>query len=214
MIRSILGYFWKSKLGRWLEAREKDIFSDYQAKEKALIAEMDEKYVAMRDTLREGQAEIEERFEKMKKNQRDIDDLEKRVLDRRNDLNRINDELKVQIRLIEAKAMPDSIWINAFSKGFEKAWDTMLPFMTQGVDNAKDAIRNHELENSFPRLNALVENKVKELGDLHLIETAKVEAKRSEFEMRLPRVTDIIERQKLENFIQVLNWCLEKRNGN
>ena len=130
------------------------------------------------------------------------------------ELARVNNELKTQIRLIEAKASPDNVWLEAFSQGFDKAWTVMLPFMLSGIDKAKEEIRNQEIDNSIPRLSIMVNKRIDELGLYQLKSIEEVYAKRTEFMARKIKAVDEVEKQKYDNFIQVINWILSRRNGN
>lgn len=51
-----------------------------------------------------------------------IDELQQRIIDRRVELAKVNEDLKTQIRLIEAKARPDTVWVEAFGCGFVQGW--------------------------------------------------------------------------------------------
>lgn len=94
---------------------------------------------------------IEEDLSKKKKalelDQFDVSELEKRVSDKKRDLETKNKELADQLRLIEAKASPDNVWIMAFQSGFSKAWGMMKPMMYEGFEKVKEEITtNAKLE--------------------------------------------------------------------
>src|SRR3990167_5151450 len=107
MIRSISDYWLKNKLSKWWNKKKDLIREDFVKKEDSLIAELDEKYSQMELRLKTGNDELEKKLNH-------LEDEENRVLDRRKELARVNEELKVQIRMIEAKASPDHIWESSF----------------------------------------------------------------------------------------------------
>jgi len=43
-------------------------------------------------------------------------------------------ELAQQIKIIEAKSSPSSIWTEAFTLGMSKSWDMMLPMIQTNMD--------------------------------------------------------------------------------
>lgn len=180
--------------------------------EKELSVEMEKRYLNLKSSLEEGQKDISHKLELLKKENRDIEDMQKRVQDRKVELERVNADLKTQIRLIEAKASPDHVWESAFSQGFSKAWDMMVPLMTQGLEKVKEKIKEQEIENSLPRIDLVVGQKVKELGNKKLVEIHAIEQKKREFIAKAQFAKEE-EKKKYENYLHVLDWILGSRNG-
>jgi len=145
---------------------------------------------------------------------RELEDLKIRVEDRKKELIRVNEDLKTQIRLIEAKASPDHVWESSFSQGFSKAWDMMIPLMKKGIEKTHEKIRQEEIENSFPRIDSIVEQRVKEIGEVTLVEKANIEQKKREFQLKLSKSQNDEEKKKLTNYISVLDWVTDGKNGN
>lgn len=85
--------------------------------------------------------------------QRDVEDLLKRFNDKKLELERKNNELSDQIRLIEAKASPDAVWSSAFQAGFMKCWETMWDFQAEQVIGLKEKIRTQAINETLGRLN-------------------------------------------------------------
>ena len=90
----------------------------------------------------------------------------------------------------------------------------MLPIMMDGIQKVKDEIRNQEIDNSMPRLNSMVNERITQLGKYELKPVEELIAKKNEFIMRKAKATDLIEKQKYDNFIKTLDWMLVSRNGN
>ncbi len=180
----------------------------------SMYKEFADKEKELRNELTKAHSVIEEKLDKAKKEQDELEEQEKRVLDRRKELARVNDELKTQIRLIEAKASPDSVWAEAFGHGFSKAWDMMVPVMMSGIEKVKEQIRNQEIEESLPRLNTMVNQRIQELGNYDLKPVAEIIAKKLEFSNKKAKISDTLEQQKYDNFIKTLDWVIGHRNGN
>ncbi len=134
--------------------------------------------------------------------------------DKKKDLYRANEELATQIRLIEAKASPDAVWTTAFSHGVSKSWDMMLPIMMRGIEKVKETIRNQEIYESIPRIDSVVEQRLKETGRYELIPAHQLEAKKRECYLKLGKVTDPNDVIRLNSYISILDWVLVSRNGN
>ena len=200
-------FLFKNKLsGNW-KSKRKLIEDEFIKKENELVASLTSKYAEL-------ELSIHKNNEAVLKKTQDLEELEKRVLDRRAELERANEELKTQIRLIEAKASPSNIWESSFTLGFSKAWDMMLPVMSNGLEKVKENIRNNEIEESFTRIDLVTEQKIEKLREKGLAELHKIDSKLGEFRRKLANAKDDSERQKYANFISVLEWVLERRNGN
>src|SRR3990167_1438834 len=203
MICSMFGYSFKNK---WFK-RKSDLEKEFLEKENELIRSLTQHYDDLEKSLVNQNLKIE-------RSKTDLDDLEKRVLDRKKELEKANDELKTQIRLIEAKASPDSVWIQSFSHGFSKAWDMMIPIMTEGIEKVKENIRTEEIDKSLIRVNPIVEDRLKALQNYKAIESLKLEEKKKEFFDKMNDVQKKEEKEKYKNYISVIDWLLGQRNGN
>jgi hypothetical protein len=58
-----------------------------------------------------------------------------------------------QVRLLEAKSSPTNVWTDAFTAGFNKAWDMMLPIMQEGVLKSKKVIEDTAIQETLKRIN-------------------------------------------------------------
>lgn len=64
-----------------------------------------------------------------------------------------DNDLRLQIKLLEAKASPSVVWAEAFTQGMSKAWDLMLPVIQENVDKVKQAIHDKAITETLARLN-------------------------------------------------------------
>lgn len=207
MIRSIFASSYKNKLKKWWNEKKDKIAEEYSVLESNLINEHERKRYELETRIKNNQDALDKAI-------KDIDDLQERVDDKKVELAKVNDELKIQIRLIEAKASPDAIWTSAFSQGFSKAWDTISPMMKSGIEKAKEKIRVQEIEESIPRIDSVVEQRLKEIGSYDLIQSHMLESKRRECENKLSQTKDLSEKIRLESYIKIIDWVLGSRNGN
>lgn len=121
---------------QWCKDKIVELESEFRLK----LSPLEEKYRATIENREKELADLEESEKKIRKNQQDIDDLLKRTDDKKLELEQKNEELRTQIRIIEAKASPSNVWTEAFSLGFSKAWDMMVPVLYDGFGKVKEHI--------------------------------------------------------------------------
>lgn len=78
-------------------------------------------------------------------------DLRDRASSKETELRKLNADLNLQIKTLEAKASPNTIWVTAFSSGFEKAWESMQPLMDENIKNSKKAIEEKAIMDTLSR---------------------------------------------------------------
>ena len=115
--------WFKNKLEKLFIPKKAEIELEFRQKEEELRKGFEDSFTKVKN-------DIDEKLSKLRKQQADLEDDEQRVLDHKKELAKTNEELKVQIRLIEAKASPDAVWAEAFGHGFSKAWVMMRPIIT------------------------------------------------------------------------------------
>ena len=142
------------------------------------------------------------------KNQADLEDMARRLQDRKEDLAKANEELKAQIRLIEAKASPDSVWVQAFSQGFSKAWDMMIPIMSSGFDKIVDKTRTEAIDSVVSNLDTVVRSRIEQAGDLHLQEPHLLLAKKRDLERKLLEAKDENRKIQCRAYLEALGWVM------
>ena len=72
--------------------------------------------------------------------------------DRKIEAIKADNELKTQIKLLEAKASPSSVWVEAFTAGVHKTWDMLLPVMTGNVEAMRKKIYEDAINDSLKRM--------------------------------------------------------------
>ena len=142
------------------DIQENKMKFEYEEKFKTLELEL----LKIERSIPEKSSALEIRNNQVKLEQEQADELFRRVLDRKVELLRVNDELKQQIRLIEAKASPDNIWVAAFSSGFQKAWETMHPILMDGFRKASDSIRDEAINDTISNLDPIIKKRAQELN--------------------------------------------------
>ena len=99
------------------------------------------------------ETESQVEYQKLLMSQEEILELSKRLDDRKVELARINEELRQQLRISEAKASPSNVWAEAFTCGFNKAWDMVIPIMSEGNERMKKLIEDKAITDTLRRMN-------------------------------------------------------------
>ena len=186
---------------------KKQLEEHYQKQKEELIARLQKQ-------TEEASEYLQTQLKSLDKSIQEAKYEEEAVAKRKADLERTNQDLKEQIRIIEAKSSPSAVWESAFSLGFSKAWDMMLPHMVQGLDKLKETIREQEIEASLSRLTPMLEQRLTDLRDVNLKTTHELTEKRKQFVVKMQRSQDREEIRKYENFIVAIDWALGEANGN
>lgn len=203
---------------KWWAEREESLKREFAQKEVELLKDLHDKEREVLETVEQRKSSLKDERESVEKIAKENELYETLVHDRRIELEKANNDLKQQIRLIEAKAKPDSVWTEAFSLGFSKAWDMMLPLMSQGFENMKDKIRNDAIEESIKGYNGSIQSavakKIEEMQLDHLKSSNEIRIKIKDLEDRIQLTTDKNEVVQLKNYINALNWILndDKKN--
>src|SRR3990167_9380278 len=191
-LRMILSqWFLRSKNSWW--ARREAVLTQ------ACVAEE----VALRQTL-------QERHEALARQQRDVEHLERTQQERKEALARANEDLRTQLRLLEAKAAPDHVWAEAFSLGFSKAWDMMMPLMAKGVQASEAAIRTQAIEETLSTLAPT--HQVLAAGEADLRLKVDLLKKQDEFRLKLQSARGA-EGERYQHYLAALEWALGSPNG-
>ena len=196
--------WWQHQEALWQEASTPQLAQLKQATEQALLMATQH-----RQDAEHLQQEAEQLKTSLKRQNEDIEALLRRQDDRKTELASVNAELKVQIRLIEAKARPDAVWLTAFQAGYEKAWDTMLPLMTEGVQKAQATLYQSVMAAALKTVEPAIEQRVTErLHDIQRLRTfTELTAKRTEFEQK--RIAaPVTDQSRYEHYLEALSWAL------
>ena len=141
MIKKLLDK-WKQE---WFNKKEASLCIEYSQRLSNMMEQVEAEGEEKLDQLNSSiQKQIESKEETLRLIQRQNEDLsyeQKRLEDRRVQLIQAQEELRTQLRLIEAKASPASVFVEAFTLGVSKTWDTMLPIMQDNMDKLKAKIK-------------------------------------------------------------------------
>ena len=125
---------------------EKQFDKECQEKLKKSQEILDEK-------LKEQETKNASELSRLKVMEEEIQFRESILADRKLELIKADNELKDQIRLLEAKASPSAVWCEAFSQGMSKAWDFLLPGMQENMEKLKKKIHDDAIADTLERLN-------------------------------------------------------------
>lgn len=203
---------------KWWEKREQSLKKEFAVKEIELLKDLSDREHEVKSEIERKKQLLREERESIERVAKENELYESLVHDRREELEKSNKELKDQIRLIEAKAKPDSVWVTAFTSGFNKAWDMMLPLMSDGFNKMKDKIKDDAIEDSIKAFNKNVDSavakKIESLEMSHVKSAGEINNKIKDLEERSKLTTDKAELTQLKNYINALNWILNDNQKN
>lgn len=104
-----------------------------------------------RDTL---YAKIKVEIEKGKILEEEVAYREKTLKDRKMELIQLDNDVKEQIKILEAKSSPSAVWAQAFTAGASKAWDLITPVMTENLSKLKIRMEEEAVQTAIARLRA------------------------------------------------------------
>lgn len=140
---------WKEE---WFLRNQKSLETEFQSRFENITSTFDK-------TMKEHEQKYQIAYEEAKKKyqliihqQDDINELSKRLEERKLALNHENEELKIQLKIIEAKSSPSNVWVEAFTAGFNKAWDMIL-LQNEGFEKVKKLIEDKAISETLGRLN-------------------------------------------------------------
>lgn len=153
MIKKILEK-WKQE---WWLKHASEMAKEYQIRESGLITSLEEemkrnieKAELERDIL---YAKVKGEIEKGKVLEEEVSYRSENLDGRRLELIQADNDLKEQIRILEAKSHPSNVWTEAFTLGVSKSWEMMLPIMTQNLDKVIAKIKEDSVKEAIGRLN-------------------------------------------------------------
>ena len=149
-------YLEKSKITSEFEAFKKNYLKQFDKLKEDYeneIQSLNEETLKEKNKLDSAINSINHQEEIVKFKQIEIENLNKTLNDKKETLLRANEDLRTQLRLIEAKAKPDNVWIEAFSSGFSKAFDTMQHLQLKAMEHMESSIKTKAINETLERLN-------------------------------------------------------------
>ena len=191
------------------------IFKAFRDIKQRIVKQEEERVKAQWDAASSNEAElrarrhnIEREEHKISEYRKDIEDLNKRVSDRKAELEHANQELREQIRMIEAKAAPNQIWATAFTSGFNKAWDMMIPLQMHGIDLAISKIKSDTTDKVLRGLEPAITNRLNQASNTALKPANLLIVKKREFEAKLSQARVESDKLKYKQYLEVIGWIL------
>ena len=144
---------WKEE---WWRNRENELCSEYSKKEQEFKEELEthlsddrRSFEINQEVIRQKSIEMETRLIALKVKEVELGEWERRIGDKKFELESLNLDLLQQIKNLESKASPSHVWVTAFTSGWDKAWDMMKPFMTDGLERSKKAIEDAAIQSTL-----------------------------------------------------------------
>lgn len=139
---------WKE---HWLRQNEDKLKTELEPRLNEIRSQFENTLKAEKERFDSIYADCKKQYEGLIFKQTEIDELSKRLDERKIALSRENEELKTQLRIIEAKASPSSVWTEAFTAGFNKAWDMMF-LQQEGMEKVKKLIEDNAINETLSRM--------------------------------------------------------------
>lgn len=138
---------WKSE---WWIKESANLANQYESKKKDLVIKFESELLATELEWTQNKKLLENKIclEQQEINFR-LDSIESR----KQELLRVDNDLKTQIKIIEAKAHPSEIWAQAFTAGVTKSWDLIQPFMTENIEKIKKQLYDDAYTKAIGSLN-------------------------------------------------------------
>lgn len=191
-----------------LKLAEETLIANYSKNESDLEKLHHENRAKLETHFKQELTELKHRHDLEKKR---VEDLEVRTLDRKEELAKVNEELKTQIRLIEAKARPDSIWINAFSAGANRAFESFQPIINEMIEKSKKVIEERAIDESLKRIQPIIDQRIEQLKLYHLKPVQEIESKRIILLEKLNKSNKEEDKLRRQHYVEAIDWML---NGN
>lgn len=121
--------------------------NEFEDKMRRRTVEFEEKQTLKEKELKEAFSRTEALIRGVNHKNADLEEDYRRIEKLREETEKERHNLKEQLKLIEAKAHPSAVWCEAFSQGFSKAWDMMMPFMQDGLQKVRKQIEADAIEN-------------------------------------------------------------------
>ena len=184
----------------WIKEQENKLLSKYSSVIDELEKKFDESLKKKEDELR-----------LQTSTQYEVEQLNKRLEEKKIDLEKKNEELRQQIRVIEAKASPDKVWESSFSLGFSKAWDMMVPIMMNGMEKVKTQIKNSAHEDAMKGIEPAIQKRINSIQGIQIKQQYQIFLKIQDLKSRIENSDNNEEKNKLQNYIEAIEWVT---NGN
>lgn len=138
---------WKQE---WWIKNASDIAKQYESNKKDLVIKFESELLSVKLEWQQNKKLLENRIilEQQEINFR-LDSIESR----KQELIKVDNELKTQIKLIEAKAHPSEVWVQAFTAGVTKSWDLIQPFMIENIEKIKKHLYDDAYNKAIGNLN-------------------------------------------------------------
>lgn len=91
-------------------------------------------------------------FQNLKLEEEELNHRLQTIKDRILEAKQKDNELREQIRLLEAKASPSSVWCEAFTQGINKAWDMMLPVFEDNLEEMRKHLYDKAVLDTLGRI--------------------------------------------------------------
>lgn len=193
---------------------KKRIYQRIEAKAEAELSELRKKYEGKKYELEKANRHLEDELQEVANKRKKLDE---ELLATKVEFEKANNDLKTQIKLLEAKASPTGVWTEAFSLGFGKAFDLMKDVIKKATKGREDYFKDTAYTEALNNVGKIADEKIKKVDDLILKQKFEIVNKREEFikkRQKAEELQDTVSITKYQNYIVVLDWMVNNGFGN
>ena len=133
---------WKQE---WWLKHAAEIAHGYQHRQEDLLRRLEAE-------LQERQCKIEVEIRRGKVLEEEVTYRTKVLEERKLELIQADNDLKNQIKVLEAKAHPSTVYVEAFSQGVSKSLDMLMPIMSENLEKFKTKLKDDAIAEAIKRL--------------------------------------------------------------
>jgi hypothetical protein len=138
-------------------------------------------------------------------------ELDMELLETKTQFEKTNNELKAQIRLLEAKASPSNVWCEAFSSGFSKAFDLMQDIIKKGTQGIEDYFKEEAHIEALNNVGKIAEERINKIRDINLKQKFEIINKQEEFKKKMEKAAELGDKtaeSRFKNYLTILDWMV------
>ena len=137
----------------WTKKAELNHIDKSLEDEKKAVQSMLDEAKSIIETSKKRGSEISEREKGLSRQENELNELMASIKERSAELQKLDKEVSNQVRAIDKKTLPSNIWVEAFSEGWNKAWECMWPLQSEALIKMKRYIEEQAIQSVLDRKN-------------------------------------------------------------
>lgn len=196
-----------------IEEEFAQIKADYQAKKTVMIEGFEK-------LLKEKREELEFAIKRLdndiKETTRKKELMQDELIDTKVKFEKANNDLKEQIKLLEAKASPTEVWSYAFGTGFGKAFDLMQEIIKKATFNLENYYKETAYTEALGNIGKIADEKISKIDKMGLRTKNELITKKASIQKLLDdaiKNKDTASIEKYTHYLEALEWAVDDGNN-